>query len=119
MKFDQPEPLSRDTLSRELASNDQSRISRALIAAALNESDRLYVESQIVNFLAHPDPFVRGIAALAAGHVARIHRSLTVDRIVPLIKQLLDDANPQTRDTAQNALDDIQMFLVKLKPNEY
>ena len=116
MKFDQPEPHSREMLERELASNDQSRICRALIAAALHDRDRLYVESLIIRFLNHADPYVRGIAALAAGHVARIHGSLTVERIVPMVERLLTDAEPQTRGTAEDALDDIRRFLVKPKP---
>ena len=114
MKFDQPDPYSREMLERELASEDQSRICRALIAAALHEADRLYVESMIVTFLKHADPYVRGIAALAAGHVTRIHGALTVDPIVPLIEGLLNDPEPQTRGTAEDALDDIRRFSVKL-----
>jgi HEAT repeat protein len=117
MKFDQPGPHSRELLKRELASNDQSRICRALIAAALHETDRLYVESLIIKFLSHADAYVRGIAALAAGHVARIHGALTVDRIVPLVERLLNDPEPQTRGTAEDALEDIRRFLAKSKPN--
>jgi len=69
----------------------------------------LYVESLIVEFLEHPDPWVRGACAIAAGHVARIHRVLTIDRIVPLIERLLNDSG--TSGKAQDALDDIRMFL--------
>jgi hypothetical protein len=72
----------------------------------------VYVESLIVQLLEHPDPWVRGASALAAGHVARIHRSLTVDRIVPMIERLLADS--RTGGKAQDALDDIRMFLGNL-----
>jgi HEAT repeat protein len=108
MKFDQPGPLSRDDLSRELQSHDATRIARALVAAALHESDGPFVESLIVQFLLHRDPLVRGVAAIAAGHVARIHGSLAVEQIVPLIERLLTDT--RTNGQAQDALDDIRMF---------
>ena len=91
------------------------RIATAIIAAALHDRDRLFVESLIAQFLQHEDPWVRGASAIAAGHVARIHRSLTVDRIVPLIERLLQDS--QTSGRAQDALDDIAMFL--LNPNTH
>ena len=111
MKFEQPEPLSRDDLARELGSADPARMTTAIIAAALHDRDQPYVESLIVRFLQHNDPDVRRAAALAAGHVARIHRALSVDRLVPLLERLLSD--PQVGGTAQDALDDIRMFLGK------
>jgi hypothetical protein len=59
--------------------------------------------------LEHQDPWVRGAAAIAAGHVARIHRMLTRDPIIPLIETLRSDA--RTKGKAQDALDDIHMFV--------
>ena len=81
----------------------------ALTNAALYESDRGYVEGLIMRFLQHPELWVRGVAAIVAGHVARIHHALSKDEIVPLIETLLED--PRTSDKAQDALDDIETFL--------
>ena len=109
VKFEQPSPLSREAIAREIASNDTARIATAIIAAALHDNDRFYVESLIVELLRHPDPWVRGVSAMAAGHVARSHRALSMDRIVPMISELL--ADPRTRGNAQDALDDVTMFV--------
>ncbi|HKY20358.1 MAG TPA: hypothetical protein VJM31_03990, partial [Vicinamibacterales bacterium] len=68
------------------------RIAKALAAAALHDGDRVFVESLILSFLDHTDPLVRGVAAVSAGHVARIHRSLSVDQIVPKIEGLKMDS---------------------------
>jgi len=109
MEFDQPQPRSRDDLAIELRSEHPARIATAIIAAALHDPDRFYVESLIVRFLNHEDRWVRGAAAIAAGHVTRIHRELTRDPIVPMLKRLLDD--PPIDGKAQDALEDIEMFL--------
>ena len=45
------------------------------------------------------------VAFLRTGHLARIHRSLAADRIVPMIERLLMDS--RTVGKAQDALDDI------------
>jgi hypothetical protein len=84
-------------------------VSKALIAAALHDPDRIFVETYIEKLLRNDDPWIRGVAAIAAGHVARIHRELNIDRIVPLIRDLLND--PRTSGNAQDALDDIGIFL--------
>ena len=107
--FEQPQRRSRDELSRDLASDDPIRIATAITAAALYDTDRIFVESLIERLLKHPDPCVRGAAAIAAGHVARIHGTLTRDPIISLIEGLLSDA--RTRGKAQDALDDIRMFV--------
>jgi hypothetical protein len=110
MKYDLPQRRTRAELDTDFKSGDAATIATALTSAALQESDRAYVEGLIVQFLQHHDPWVRGVAALAAGHVARIHRALSRKEIVPLIEALLKD--PQTNGKAQDALDDIGIFLV-------
>jgi hypothetical protein len=109
MKYDQPRPRTRAELDADLSSGDAETIATALASAALYESDRAYVEGLIVKFLQHQEPWVRGVAAIAAGHVARMHHALSREKIVPLIETLLED--PQTSGKAQDALDDIEIFL--------
>ena len=101
--------LGRSEALTELGSGDRDRVSTALVAIALHEPDRRWVEDQIAAHLLSPDPWVRGLAAVCAGHVARIHRALDTARLVPLIERLLDD--PQTQGRADDALSDIQIFI--------
>jgi hypothetical protein len=109
MKYDQPRPRTRSELDKDLSSGDAATIATALTSAVLHESDRAYIECLIVKFLQHQEPWVRGVAAIAAGHVARMHHALSREKIVPLIETLLED--PQTSGKAQDALDDIEIFL--------
>jgi hypothetical protein len=108
MQFEQPDVRSREDLETDLASHDRQRICTALMSAALNDPDRKWIETLIVRFIAHQDPWVRGVAALAAGHTARRHRQLDAS-IPPLVAELLE--NPETSGKAEDALDDIEVFL--------
>jgi len=109
MQYTEPQPRTRAELAADLSSGDGRTIATALTSAALYDADREYVEGLIVQFLQHSDPWVRGVSAICAGHIARIHQALSTDKIVPLIETLL--ADPQTTGKAQDALDDIRMFL--------
>ena len=64
-----------------------------------------------MDFSEHPDPWVRGACAMATGHIARIHRALTVDRLVPRMQRMLQDEDPGVRAEGQYAPDDIALFL--------
>lgn len=108
MKYNEPRSRTRAELATDLDSGNATTIAAALTSAALHDNDRDFVEALIVKFVRHEDPWVRGVAALAAGHVARIHRGLSAE-IVPLIEGLLSDE--RTRGKAQDALDDIQTFV--------
>ena len=96
-RLEQPEPRSRDEASVDLSSGDPVRMAGALVAAALYENDRQYVESLIIKYLQHDDPWGRGASAIAAGHIARIHRCLSTAEILPLLERLLADSRTRER----------------------
>ena len=75
------------------------------------ESDRRWVQSQCLKFARHNDSFVRGVAATCLGHLARIHGVIDEDEVVPVLRQLLRDSDPDTRGKAQDALSDFSAFL--------
>lgn len=109
MRYDELRPRTRTELDADVNSGDPATIATALRSAALYDADRAYVEDLIVRLIRHRELWVRGVSASAAGHAARIHRTLSTDKIVPLIEALLE--NPQTRGKVEDALDDIQTFL--------
>jgi hypothetical protein len=109
VKYVEPEPRTRAELEADLNSGDVETIATALLSAALHDECRTYVETRVIRFLQHEEPSVRGVAALAAGHFARIHRQLSTATIVPLIEVLLGDT--RTRGKAEDALEDIHIFL--------
>lgn len=102
MKFEQPERLTPNELSTRLNSRNPAAVSAALVSASRQEPDRLQVETLIERFSRHDDSWIRGVTAISAGHVARIHRELTSDRIVLLIRVFPD--NSLTSGKAKDAL---------------
>jgi hypothetical protein len=52
---------------------------------------------------------VRGMSALCLGHLARIHRQLDLDRVLPILHGLEADQDIGWR--VGDALDDIESFL--------
>ena len=109
MKYESLPPASREWVVAELASGEPERICRALVQTALNEPERGWVEDTIASNLQSEDAYVRGVSATCAGHVARIHRALDVDRLLPLIRALGSD--PETLGRMQDALADIERFV--------
>jgi hypothetical protein len=109
MKYEAPEPIERDQAAVELASDDVERMSLALLRLALHDPDPSWLQQILLPYLGHHHRWVRGVAAMCLGHVARIHGILDEETVVPAIRELLDD--PTTKGQAQDALDDIEMFL--------
>jgi hypothetical protein len=109
LKYEEIEPLDRNAALEAINSGDTTRVSRALISVSLHDPDRIWIEGLLKHFLQHEDPGVRGVAATGVAHVARLHRELDTAGIVPLLEALKND--PTTIGQAQDALDDIEMFI--------
>lgn len=74
---------TRAELAGDLSSGNAAMIATALTSAALHDSDQEYVESLIVKFIRHDDPWVRGVSALAAG-LHRTYPSATLSGDCPV-----------------------------------
>jgi hypothetical protein len=55
------------------------------------------------------DAGIRATAALCIGHVARIHRVLDLDRVLPALQRLQSD--PEVGWRVADVIDDIESFL--------
>ena len=109
MDYDQPEPISRTEIERQIATDTAEAICPALVSAALFEGDWRWVEALCLRMARDPRPDVRACAVVSLGHLARIHGALHVDQVIPLLNELVDD--PQIGGRAEDALDDIRMFI--------
>jgi hypothetical protein len=56
-----------------------------------------------------PNSEVARLAVTCLGHVARIHRTLDLDRVLPVLETLRKD--PEIAASMGDALDDIEMYL--------
>lgn len=108
LTYDALRPARRELLSRELASNDEDRMVRAMLSAALHEPDRGWVEDLVRTMLSHSRDVVREAAVLCVGHLARVHRAVDPD-LAPLLRAMQGTADsPSGR--VDDALSDIRIF---------
>ena len=57
----------------------------------------------------HAHPAVTGLAVTSLGHIARIHRQLDLDKVLPVLEKLRSD--PEIGGRVEDALDDIRKYL--------
>ncbi|TMR07242.1 hypothetical protein ETD83_01190 [Actinomadura soli] len=109
MRYESVPPVSRDDLRLALAEKDNEAIHRALVGLALHDADGAWVQDQCLALKDHPSWDVRAIALLCLGHVARIHGTIDLDRVLPVLRSALND--PRTAGYAEQAIDDIEVFV--------
>ena len=102
-------PISRAKAERALRSKKNDQIIDALIRLALHDREWKWVQKKCLQFLSHEDPWVRGAAATALGHLARIHKILDLETVLPPLQSL--SADTEMGDKARDALDDIKQFV--------
>ena len=111
MKYERIEPIDKTRAKKLLANGDRDAVYRTLVSVAMFESDRRWAQAQCLRFAKHKDSFVRGVAVTCLGHLARIHWAIDEDDVVPVVRELLHDSDPETRGKAQDALSDFSTFL--------
>jgi hypothetical protein len=109
MVYEELAPISQSAAEAAFASGDARIIGPALLRMALHGPDWRLAERRALQHLSHPDVWVRRNASTALGHVARLTRSLDLDTAVPALKRLL--ADPDVSGYAEDALDDIEVFV--------
>ncbi len=102
-------PISREQASIAFASNNVEAICDALIRITYHDPDWRWVQEQCIRFAEFPDADVRGLAVTCLGHLARIHRKLNLEEVLPVLESLLKD--PDVAPRVLDTLDDIKIFL--------
>lgn len=90
---------------------DSKEICANLVSLALNDTHWKWVQQKCIDYSDDPDPEVRGVAVTCLGHIARLHRELDVDVVVPVIQRLMHD--PEVAGRAKDAWDDLSLYLTK------
>ena len=114
MHYETPQPHSKREAVEAFGKGEPRKISEALIGLALNDPDWRWVQDAALRYLESPDEALRMTAATAIGHLARLHGTLDLGRVVPALQRLLTD--PATEGRANDALDDITMFVASHHP---
>jgi hypothetical protein len=108
MKYEELERMSHEEVESALSDGTAEQAARALLSVALHDGDRLWVEGKCLGALQDPRGEVRAAAITALGHVARIHRAVPSDAVIPQLMRLKND--PQLGGLVEDTLEDILMF---------
>ncbi len=98
--------------------NDPATLLHVPIVISLNTPDCNWSEQICLQLATHEDFNVRANALLGFGHLARLFRRLTIEKVLPLIITSLNDPHPFVRSHAHSAIDDIETFLEIRVPRE-
>ncbi|MEO3752365.1 hypothetical protein [Streptomyces sp. B6B3] len=107
MRYQHPRRITPAEAEDAFRSQDSTRIAETLISSAFHCSEREWVEGWLIRFSGHPEVRVRRAAALALGHLARLHGQVSPEAVAA-VSALLDDA--ELSGAPANALDDVRMF---------
>lgn len=110
-KMTYTQAITREAAEFAFASGDVRKIAFALVNVAFHDPDWRWVQDTCLNFTQSHDAGTRQIAVTCLGHLARIHRSLDLDKTVPILNKLMDDPELYVRGCTEDAIDDIQMFM--------
>jgi hypothetical protein len=110
MQYEELVPMSREDAAEAFARNDDTySICYSLLCIALHDPDWRWALPQVMRFIMHPNPEVRGVAVSCIGYLARIHRSLDVTAVLPMLRTLQSD--PYVKMRVRDTLSDIAQFL--------
>lgn len=109
MKYHEVNPITRLEAEQALSTCNADAICDALIRICYHDPDWRWVQDKCIEFTKHKNASVRGLAVVCLGHLARIHHTLDLELVIPLLDSLKDD--PEIGGRVQNAIEDIEMFI--------
>ncbi|MEO7659498.1 MAG: hypothetical protein ABIV48_07775 [Pyrinomonadaceae bacterium] len=101
--------ISREDAETAFSSGVAERICDALVRVTFNDSDWRWVQERCLFLINSSDPEVRGLAVTCLGHLARIHKNLDLNKVLPILENLRSNADIGGK--VEDALDDIETFV--------
>jgi hypothetical protein len=109
MEYHDVLPISRFEAERLLASGNETAIIQALLSSSYHDADWKWVQNRCLQLLDHSELDVRRIAVTCLGHIARIHRTLDVDVVLPRLSTLKTDGS--ISGWVEDTLEDIKIYI--------
>jgi hypothetical protein len=103
-------PLTRPELEKLIESGNETAITDALLSAAYYDSVWRWVQDLCLRFIRHADRGIRSNAVICLGHIARIHRTLDINIVLPQLAALKEQ-DPSITPWVEEAVEDIRFFL--------
>jgi hypothetical protein len=108
MRYLEYKPINRSK-AKAMLQMGAEEIKEALLRLALHDEDWVWVETLCLSFLDHPDLDVKKIAIQSLGHLARIHKCLHLELILPKLNTMSHIR--ELRAAVDDVLDDIKIFI--------
>ena len=108
-EYHEPAPYDRADAVRALHATEPATVCAALVGIAFHEPDWRWVQGECVRLATHPDVGVRSVVASCFGHLARIHGTIDLPVVDPVLAELARD--PEVAGRVSDARDDFAMFL--------
>jgi hypothetical protein len=108
--YSQPTYFGKRALLEAINRDDVEALRPMIIAAALEEEDREFIEEAFAKLSVHGDEIVRGNATLAVGHIARIFGEVSTAG-VEIVRRGLHDESSYVRGQANAAAGDLRHFV--------
>ena len=103
------EPITRQEAEVAFASGVSRDMCMALLRLVYHDDDWQWIQDKCIELSGYPDIDVAGLAITCLGHLARIHRTLELEKVLPVLKELR--ANPELAGRVDDALSDIEIFM--------
>lgn len=99
----------KEELENQLKSSDKGIAIDALMYLCFNIEDPEWIQDKCIEAIENGKyEDVRGLGITCLGHVARMYSKINRNKVMPVLKRLLNDDSLSGR--AQDALDDIEIF---------
>jgi hypothetical protein len=111
LKYEAIPRMSVQEIEAALVRDRPEELLIAVLAAALYSDDPAWAEGICKRLARHQHFAVRGNAILGFGHLARIHRRLDKEAVLPIIRNGLCDPHEYVRGHSDSAADDVEQYL--------
>jgi len=109
--YEEPQPTPRSEIQRKLAAGAPEEVERTLVSVAFHEENFDIALQAVLSCADSPNASIRGTAILCLGHLARIHGQLPEEPVTDIVRSGLRDRSEYVRGQAENAADDIEIFV--------
>lgn len=103
---------SKDKLHLEelLNSEDEKQVVETLLYIAYHIKDISWAETIFMKMAQNSNDDICGLALTCIGHLARINGKIDKEKIIPFLKEKIENSNEVISSRAEDALDDINAF---------
>ena len=109
MKYKEVLPISLEEAENAVNSKNPEIVCDGLLRLTYHDSDWQRVQNLCLHFIKSENIQIRSLAVTCLGHLARIHHTLDIEQVIPILKNLLQDKEIAGR--VEDTLEDIEMFI--------